>query len=467
MTPIQKRLFADLKDTDLAQAALEAALEYLDTVSNREVFPDEGALAGLSHFHYPLPAEGLAASEVLSTLHRYGSPATVAQSGGRYFGFVTGSYTMAGAAAKVLGTFWDQNAALFATSPLAATLETVVEEWLRQLLGLPDKTVAGLVSGSSVANFVALAAARFRQLERMGWNVNEKGLYGAPRLRIVTGVRAHSTVKKALILLGLGLSSIELVPVDGEGRLRPEAMPALDESCILILQAGEVHTGAFDNFAELIPLARAAGAWVHVDGAFGLWAAASSSLAHWTSGVEGANSWAVDGHKTLNTPYDCGIVLCADRPALVSALHLDGAYLQLTEDRRDNMFYTPEMSRRARAVELWATLSNLGQRGVDEMVTGLHDRAKQLAEALRRLPRLEVLNEVVFNQVLIRGHRDELTQGILADLQSGGICWMGASVWEDRPCIRISVCSWRTTEADIVQTAEAFSDALKRMSSVN
>jgi glutamate/tyrosine decarboxylase-like PLP-dependent enzyme len=333
-------------------------------------------------------------------------------------------------------------------------LEVVVEKWMNQLLGLPETTAAGFVSGSFSATLCGLAAARYRILNRQGWDINEKGLYNAPPIRIVTSKQAHSTILKAITILGLGKASIEWVEVDEQGRIIPELMPALDANTILTLQAGNVNSGCFEDIELLCTRANEANAWVHIDGAFGLWVAAVDSLKHLTKGLEKADSWAVDGHKSLNTPYDCGIVLCKDRDALVSALHMSGSYIQLGSER-DGMFYTPEMSRRARIVELWAVMKFLGKSGINEMVLGLHHRAVQFAEELKQ-EGFEILNDVVFNQVLVYCQTDEKTLAILEKVQEQRDCWCGSSVWKNKKVIRISVCSWATTQEDVSRSVQSF-----------
>ncbi len=460
LTPLQAALFADLRDRRLYDSAQEYAHDYLATVVDRESFPTREALAGLSHFDEKLPEATGSATDILDQLQAFGAPAAVPTLGGRYFGFVTGGVVPVGLAVKHLTSYWDQNSSMRIMSPVAAKLEDVVQGWLRELFGLSESTVAGFVSGTSVANLCALASARYRLLLRQGWDVNERGLMGAPPLRIVTGREAHSSVKKALLVLGLGVAQIEWVDCDTEGRLRAAALPELDDTTLLILQAGNVNSGAFDPFAAVCERARAAGAWIHVDGAFGLWAGASERLRHLTQGMELAHSWAVDGHKTLNTPYDSGIVLCADAEALAAALHMAAGYLVLDQDR-DGMFYTPEMSRRARVFELWAIMKYLGRAGIDALVTGLHDRARQFADELSALDGFSVLNEVVFNQVVVACATDELTEATLNRIQELRECWVGGSVWRDRRVIRVSVCSWATTAADVTRSVAAFRRALR------
>ncbi len=454
-------MFSELKEKEIFELAKDYAYHYQEEVSERNVFPTEEALKNLKVFEEDLPDLSANAREVIELLGTYGSPATVAQTGGRYFGFVNGNAVPAGVAAKWLADFWDQNTAMQVISPLSSKLEVVVEKWLQQLFGLPERTAAGFVSGSYSATFCGLAAARYRILKKQNWDINEKGLLNAPPIRVVAGREIHSTVLKAIALLGLGKENIEWVEADQQGRVIPEKIPTLDDKTILILQAGNVNSGCFEDFEKLCQAANKAGAWVHIDGAFGLWVQAAESLKHLTKGIEKANSWAVDGHKTLNTPYDCGIVLCEDREALVSSLHMSGGYIVIG-DERDGMFYTPEMSRRARIIELWAVMKYLGRAGIDEMVSELHRRAVQFAEELNASG-FEILNEVVFNQILIHYQNDELTLKILEDVQRQRVCWCGGSTWQGKKVIRLSVCSWATTEADISKSVESFSTARKKI----
>lgn len=442
----------------LFEQAQDYAFEYADAVADRPVFPSPEALADLQHFVEDMPSEGGDASSILQLLHQYGSPASVAQTGGRYFGFVNGGIIPVTLATKWLTDFWDQNTALQVMSPITSKLEEVCEQWLRQLLGLPETTIAGFVSGTSSAIFCGLAAARLRIYANQDWDFNAQGHNDAPPIRIIAGRHTHGAVVKAIALLGFGLDNIEWVEDDDQGRIDPTAMPTLDNSCIVILQAGNVNSGAFDPLHEICDNANAANAWVHIDGAFGLWAGGTKRLSHLTAGMEKAHSWSVDGHKTLNTPYDSGIVLCRDKDALVMALQASGAYLNFSESR-DGMLYTPEMSRRARAVELWAALKYLGSNGVDELVYGLHKRAVQFANELRAA-NFEVLNEVVFNQVIIApSENDDITQSIIEAIQQSGECWVGGSVWMGKKVIRISVCSWVTSAQDVSRSVQAFVQA--------
>ena len=447
-------MFAQMADKMLFEQAKSYAYAYMDQAHRRRVFPDNETIGKLAAFDQPVPQYPQLASEILELLDEHGSPATVAQTGGRYFGFVCGSAIPAALAARWLADIWDQNPALNVLSPTVAKLEQVCEKWVRDLLGLPSETVAGFVGGTSIATMCGLAAGRYTILKNQGWDVNGDGLFGAPPIRVVVSQQAHGTVFKALALLGLGRNRVELIPADPEGRLDAAFLPKLDPSSLVILQAGNVNSGSFDDFEHICNLAQSAGAWVHIDGAFGLWAAATPNKKHLTQGIEKADSWSVDGHKTLNTPYDCGIVLCKHRDALVASMQATGTYIQYSENR-DSMLYTPDMSRRARAVELWATLRFLGRAGVAELIEGLCERATQFAEQLAANG-FRILNEVVFNQVLVACDTPAETQATLASIQASGECWCGGTTWQANPAIRISVCSWATTAEDITRSVQAF-----------
>ena len=455
--PIQNIMLQQQKDHAIFTQAQTYAFDYLDTIFERNVFPTQNALSNLSHFEEDLPDQPANSSELLQLLHDYGSPATVATTGGRYFGMVVGSAYPSVMAVKWLATVWDQISVLHVTSPISSKLESVCEQWLVDLFGLPPETVAGFVSGTSMAILCGLAAARYELLKRAGWDVINKGLFNAPEIRVVLGAEAHSTVYKALALLGLGKERVETVAVDEHGRMRLDRLPELDNNTLLILQAGNVNAGSFDPFEEICDIANKAGAWVHIDGAFGLWAAASKSKQHFTRGIEKADSWSVDGHKTLNTPYDCGIILCKHRDALVAAMQATGSYI-LYGEKRDGMLYTPEMSSRSRAIELWATMKTLGRLGIEELVDMLCERAQQFALEIEQAG-FAVLNDIYFNQVVVACNSAEETAKVLANLQLDGECWCGAGNWHNTPVIRVSVCSWVTTAEDISRTVKAFVSA--------
>jgi len=456
---LQERMFSEISNHALFQQAESFGLKYLKEIFNRNVFPKEEAIKLLSVFEESMPEHPGNAEEVLTLLNKYGSPNTVAQVGGRYFGFVNGSVVPAGLVAKNLSIFWDQNSAMQVLSPISSKLETIVQSWLVELFGLPNQTIAGFVSGTSMANLCGLLAARYRILKNENWDVTEKGLFNAPQIRVVTCRQAHSTVLKAVSMAGLGKANIEWVDVDDQGRILLNKIPKLDSRTILILQAGNVNSGAFDDIASICEKAKNDGAWIHIDGAFGLWAGATKQLKHLTKGMEFANSYAVDGHKTLNTPYDSGIVMCQDEDALISALHMTGDYINIGKDR-DGMYYTPEMSRRARIIELWATLKYLGKNGIDEMVFGFHQRAKQFATGLSAMDGFQVLNEIVFNQVIVKCPTDDITEAVIKEIQERRVCWVGGSAWKGNKVIRISICSWATTENDVKMSLASFQAAL-------
>ena len=453
----QKEMFKELKDKTIFEQAQKYAYQYSDQIEKMDVFPSEENLQQLNNFDEPLASVSSSPESILQQLNDIGGPGTIASTGGRYFGFVTGGAIPVSIATKWLADFWDQCGGLHLISPVNAKLETVCEAWLKDLLNLPERCVAGFVSGTSMANFCGLAAARYRLLKNQDWDVNTQGLNAAPAIRIVANDQVHSSIKKTIALLGFGINNVEWVPSDNQGRILVDQMPKLDNTCLVLVQAGNVNSGAFDDFNAVCKKANAAGAWVHIDGAFGLWAAASETLSHLIAGMEKANSWAVDGHKTLNTPYDSGIVFCEDKEAMVTALQASGEYIVYSE-QRDSMLYTPEMSKRSRAIELWATMKYLGKNGIDEMVTGFHLHSKKLAEKLLEKG-FNILNDVVFNQVMITCESDELTERTLKNIQESGEVWCGPSKWQGQYVIRVSVCSWATTEEDISRTVDVFEKA--------
>ncbi|MGA2974536.1 MAG: pyridoxal-dependent decarboxylase [Spirochaetia bacterium] len=447
-------LRAQAGEEELLDQARDHAREYLRGVRERRVFPADDELARLAELVSDLPEDPTDPVRLLDMLQGIGSPATVAQTGGRYFGFVNGGCLPAALAAKWLADAWDQNAALYVMSPIASVLETVCEKWLVQLLRLPEETAAGFVGGTTTATLCGLAAGRDELLRRAGWEAGDRGLFGAPEIRVLIGDQAHASVLKCLALLGLGRERVIKVPTDDQGRMSAEALPRMDDRTLLILQAGNVGSGAFDPFAAIIPRAREAGAWVHVDGAFGLWASASPRLRHLTEGAELADSWSADAHKTLNAPYDNGIVFCRSREALVAAMRASGSYIVYSE-KRDGMVYAPDMSRRARGVELWATLLSLGTAGAAALVEELCGNARLFAEGLSR-EGFTIRNQVVFNQVLAACETPDLTSATLANVQRSGECWCGGTTWNNDPAIRISVCSFMTTAEDVRRSIRAF-----------
>jgi len=443
----------------LLKRAARDAMDYLEGVEARPVAPRPEAVAALAALRGPLPPGPTNPEAVLHLLNEFASPATVANGGGRYFGFVNGGCVPAAMAAAWLVSAWDQNAAFRVQSPTAIALEETALEWVRQLLGLPEGCGGAVVTGATMANFSALAAARHALLERSGWDVEADGLFGAPPITVVVGDEVHSSLVKALGLLGLGRNRIVSVPVDGQGRMRADALPHLDDRTVLCLQAGNVSTGAFDPAAAICPAARQAGAWIHVDGAFGLWAAASPRYRHLIHGFELADSWATDGHKWPNIGYDCGIALVRDPATLRGAMSIQAAYLHQGEQREPS-HYNPELSRRARGVELWAGLRSLGRSGMAEIVERTSSHARRFAAGLRAAG-FEVLNEVVINQVLVTFGASAKTLQTVARLQAEGTCWCGSTVWQGHTAMRISVSSWVTTEDDVDQSLAAMIKAAR------
>ncbi len=450
----------DLQGQDLDATALARLLEdaaarsaaYLAGLDGRYVVPDPGAVARLDELRTPLAEAGTDPTEVLALLDERISPATLGLAGRRFFGFVVGGALPVTLAASTLATAWDQNSSYHHTTPGTATLEAVALDWLVDLLDLPQGTGGGFVTGATVANATALAAARHDVLARAGWDVEADGLFGAPPIRVVVGGEVHPTVRKSLGLLGLGKDRVEAVPADGQGRFVADALPQLDGPAIVILQAGNVNTGAFDPFGDVIDRAHAMGAWVHVDGAFGLWARVSPALKGLTDGLERADSWATDFHKWLNVPYDSGVALVRDPTALAAAMAVTAAYLP-EPGPRDPCDFTPELSRRARGVEVWAALKRLGRGGVRDLVERCSAHARRFAEGLTEAG-FEVLNEVVLNQVLVSFGTPERTRAVIQALQDDGTCWCGGTLWQGRTAMRISVSSWATTEADVERCLE-------------
>ena len=459
---LQRKMFQELKDAELFRRAKSFGMDYLGSIFDRNVYPSKSAINELSIFEEDFPENSGDPLEILNLLSRYGAPGTTAQIGGRYFGFVHGGIIPVGLAAKNLATFWDQNATVYQSSPISSKLETVVQRWLVQLLSLPSETIAGFVSGTSTANYCALAAARYRILKNLNWDVTKKGLFNAPKVRVVAGRQVHSSMLQAISLAGFGIDNIELVEVDDQGRILVDKIPELDNTTILSLQAGNVNTGAFDDFASICKKAKEQGAWIHIDGAFGLWAGATQYFKHLTAGYEHANSWAVDAHKTLNSPYDSGIIFCTDEEALISSLHINAAYLP-NDNERNGMYYAPEMSRRSRVIELWAILRYLGRTGIEELIYNLHKRAVQFAELLNSEKGFHVLNQVVYNQVLVQCDNDTLTDKVLKEIQEMRECWVSGSSWKGSKVIRISVCSWATTEDDVNRSVDSFRKSLRNI----
>jgi glutamate/tyrosine decarboxylase-like PLP-dependent enzyme len=444
---------------ELLGAAARRAIAYLQGIGERRVAPSESARRDLAQFIEVLPDSPSDACAVLDLLDRIGSPATVATAGGRYFGFVNGAALPASVAATWIASAWDQNASLRVMSPVAAAVEDVTLGWVRDVLGLPVEGTPGgaIVSGATMANFACIAAARHALLERCGWDVDNDGLFGAPPLTVVLSDEVHASLIKALGLLGLGRKRVVHVPADGQGRMRADRLPPIDERTIICIQAGNVNTGAFDPAGEICRRARASGAWVHVDGAFGLWAAASPRYRHLTAGFDQADSWATDAHKWPNVGYDCGLALMRDARPLRSTMSVTAPYLVIGEHREPS-HYTPEMSRRARGIELWATLRSLGRSGLAALIEQTCGHARRFAEGLREAG-YEILNDVAINQVLVSFGPPAVTREVIGRIQQDGTCWCGATEWQGRTAMRISVSSWATTDEDVDQSLAAISRA--------
>jgi len=447
------RTLSSVTDEVLALAA-ERARNYARTAGERSVSPAPSAVAALQRFHEPFPEAPSDPREVVALLDELGSPATNATTGRRFFGFVTGGALPAALGASWLVSAWDQPAALRIMSPVAAELEDVVLEWLCEALGLPKGCEGGFVTCATTANFSGLLAARSALLARAGWNVVEDGLFGAPPIEVVVGGEVHAAVLKALNLAGLGRKRVTVVEADSQGRMRADKLPRLSDRTLVCIQAGNVNTGAFDPAGAVCDRARDAGAWVHVDGAFGLWAAASPNYRHLTAGFEKADSWATDAHKWPNVNYDCGVVLVRDGNALRSAMAMSAAAYLEPGARREPMHHTPESSRRARGVELWAALKSLGREGLCALIERTCGHARQFAAGIRESG-FQILNEVVLNQVLVSFGTPRQTLEVIRRVQEEGTCWCGGTVWQGQTAMRISVSSWATTADDVQRSLEA------------
>jgi glutamate/tyrosine decarboxylase-like PLP-dependent enzyme len=438
---------------DLIKDAARRSASYLESLNARSVAPSAEAIQRLKGFDVPLQDEPIAPMQVLAELDDFGSAATVASAGQRYFGFVTGGTLPAALAANYLAGAWDQNAVFHVASPSTAYLEEVCRRWLVELFRLPPEAGIGFVTGATMANFSALAAARHALLGRLGWDVEAQGLFRAPPITVIVGEQVHVSVLKALSLLGLGRERVVRVAVDGQGRMRPEKIPAFIEPAIICIQFGNVNTGAFDPAEEICGIAKASDSWVHVDGAFGLWAAACPDRAHLAAGIPSAHSWATDAHKWLNVPYDSGIVFVRDPQHLKASMSSQAAYL-IAGDTREPSHYTPELSRRARGVEIWAALRSLGRRGLSDLIGRNCRYARRFAAGLKNAG-YDVLNEVVLNQVLVSFGSAEQTRRVIRRVQEDGTCWCGGTDWQGRAAMRISVSSWATTEEDVERSLAA------------
>jgi glutamate/tyrosine decarboxylase-like PLP-dependent enzyme len=464
MLPVQGES-AKSQAAELLKLAAEKAIRYVDAVKDRGASPAAVDLAALAGFHEPFPSEPCSAVDVLKQLDAVGSPATMATTGGRYFGFVNGGMVPAALAASWMASAWNQNAALRVMSPVAAELEDVVLRWICEALALPPDCEGGLVTCATMANFAALVAARHALLKRAGWDVTENGMFGAPPIEVVVGAEVHASIVKALSMAGFGRKRVTMVETDSEGRMRSDRLPRLTERTILCIQAGNVNTGAFDPADQICAAAKEQGAWVHVDGAFGLWARVSTAYAHLTRGIENADSWATDAHKWPNAGYDSGVVLVRNGAALRASLGMVAAYLE-PGARREPMHHTPEASRRARGVELWATLKSLGKTGLRELIERTCAQAQRFAKGLRGAG-FNVLNDVVINQVLVSFGAPEVTREVIRRVQEEGTCWCGGTVWQGNTAMRISVSSWATTPADVERSLKAILRIARESQSVS
>ena len=439
---------------DLLHEAAERSIRYIESLDERHVAPRPDDVDRLSCLDVTLPARSTDPRAVLQQLDEIGSPATMAMAGPRFFGFVIGGALPVTVAAGWLATAWDQNTGLYNSTPGTAVIEQVALNWLIDVLALPKGIAGGFVTGTTVAHITALAAARHVVLVKVGWNVEADGLFGAPPITVITGAEAHPTLFKALGVVGFGRTRVVKVPTDAQGRMRADAMPRIEGPTIVCVQAGNVNTGAFDPIGEICDHAHESGAFVHVDGAFGLWARASREQAHLAEGIERADSWATDGHKWLNVPYDSGIAFVRDGDALRAAMAVNAEYLPTESTHRNPSDYTPELSRRARGVEVWAALLSLGRDGVEELVSRNCRQARRFAERLSAAG-FEILNDVVLNQVLVSFGDAERTARVITAIQADGTCWAGITKWQGKTAMRISVISWATTDDDVELSADA------------
>jgi glutamate/tyrosine decarboxylase-like PLP-dependent enzyme len=451
---------------ELLRLTAEYAAEFLGSLDERPVRPQASLEELREALGGPLPEHGGDPNQVIAELVEAAEPGLMAMPAGRFFGFVIGGAVPASLAADWLTSTWDQNAALIGPTPSAGVVEEVALEWLRDVLGLPEGVSAGFVTGCQMAHLTALAAARLRVLERAGWDVARDGLQGGPRLRVLLGEERHVTVDRALRYLGIGSAQLDVLPCDEQGRMCVDELPAAlarsDAPTIVCAQAGNVNTGSVDDLTAVADAVEGSGAWFHVDGAFGLWAAASPRLRHLVAGIERADSWATDAHKWLNVPYDSGIAFCADTEAHRAAMAVQASYLEMADPAaaREPMDWNPEFSRRARGFPVYAAIRSLGREGIAALVERCSDHAARFAELLGAEPGVKILNEVVLNQVLVRfGDDDALTQAAVAGVQEDGTCWLSGTIWQGRAAMRISVSNWQTTDEDVGRSAEAILEA--------
>lgn len=467
---------SDKHSSVLARAALQAT-NYLRVIQERHAgvrISGDGLRQMLGP--RPFPENGENPERIVDELAGAGLLGTSASQGPRYFGFVTGGSLPVATAADWLVSAWDQNAQTYVMSPIASVVEDIAAGWLKDVLQLPTAWSVGFVTGAQMANFTSLIVARHHVLRNAGWDVERDGLFGAPPIGVLVSEESHRTIFTALRMVGLGDGRVGRIETDGQGRMRPDRLAqALEKAtgpCIVCTQVGNVNTGAADPLSEIAPVVRSRGAWLHVDGAFGMWAAASASLRHLVAGVEQADSVATDAHKWLNVPYDSGIVFTAHPESHQRALVVPAHYIQATEGERDPRTFTPDESRRARGIAVYAALRALGRRGVEELVERCCSHARRMADALRPHPQVRILNDVALNQVLVQfvplndDARDEaaFTEAVVAGIQADGTCWLGATLWHARRAARISICNWSTTERDIDRSAAAILSVVDRLS---
>jgi glutamate/tyrosine decarboxylase-like PLP-dependent enzyme len=445
-------------EDDVFEVAYKASRAYQAALDDRDVMPSAEAIRALRALHEDMPQDGTDDVAVINELHKVGSQATVATTGGRFFGFVVGGALPIAVASSWLASTWDQNAGSWLLSPVSGELESIAGKWLLDLFGLPKDAAFGFVTGATMATFSSIVAARSSLLRRQGYDVKAKGLAGAPHLRVVMSEEIHPTNVAALGYAGIGTDQIESCPVDDQGRILPNQMPQLDANTLIMLQAGNINSGSFDDFRSICMKAKRAGAWVHIDGAFGLWARVGLTTSHLTDGIELADSWSVDGHKWLNLTHDSAIYFCRDTEAVNDVFGVNATYLMKDANRQPNHF-TPELSRRARGIEFWAALKSLGRTGVESIIDRSCAHARRFADGLQRAG-YTVLNDVVLNQVVFIADTEAQTKKALKLIQDSGRVWLGPTTWKGRYAMRISVSSAATTSQDIEKSLEIMSDAL-------
>jgi glutamate/tyrosine decarboxylase-like PLP-dependent enzyme len=435
----------------IIDAFSKKAKHYIKSVNSRSVYPGPKQIEDLKLLDIPLQDQPIDPLAVINELDTVGSPATVASSGGRYFGFVVGGSLPAPLAANLLAGVWDQNAGMEASSPVSAFFETICRKWLIDIFDLPKESECGFVTGATMANFTGLAAARHAILKKIGWDVENEGLFNAPEIQVIVSEEVHVSILKALAMLGLGKSRVTRIPVDSQGRMKPGSIPELKGPAIICVQAGNVNTGAFDPIEEICEKVSSRMSWVHVDGAFGLWAKTSPEYEHLVKGIEKADSWATDAHKWLNVPYDSGLVFVKEKEHLYSSMAINASYL-VSGGKREPCCCVPEISRRGRGIEIWAALRSLGRKGIAQLIESNCKNASLFADMLSTSG-YDVLNDVVLNQVLVSFGDPDTTRRVIKRVQEDSTCWCGGTEWQGKTAMRISVSSWKTTEKDIVDSA--------------